>query len=188
MLTSTYEPPDLEVQLTLALGLTVLSPYYRSFARGLNLRGDERALDFGAGSGICSRHIAACLQRGGHLDCVDVSRRWQEVIRKTLRRYANVGYHLGHITTVDLPDAGFDGVVVHFVLHDIPAIERPTVVAALGRKLRPGGRLILREPQGEGLARDELEQLAITSGLRPAGFVAHKVFIGAVFDAVFTHP
>jgi ubiquinone/menaquinone biosynthesis C-methylase UbiE len=152
------------------------------------LHGDERVLDFGAGAGICSRHIAACLQRGGHLDCVDVSRRWQEVIRNTLRRYANVGYHLGHITTVDLPDAGFDVGVVHFVLHDIPATERPTVVASLARKLKPGGRLIVREPQGEGLARDELEQLASASGLRPAGLVARNVFIGAVFDAVFTHP
>ncbi len=187
-LTSTYEPPDLEVQLTLALGLTVLSPYYRSFARSLNLRGDERVLDFGAGAGICSRHIADRLQRGGHLDCVDVSRRWQEVIRNTLRRYVNVGYHLGHITTVDLPDAGFDVVIVHFVLHDIPATERSTVMASLARKLKPGGRLIVREPQGEGLGREELEQLAITSGLHPAGLVARNVFIGAVFDAVFIHP
>lgn len=73
-------------------------------------------------------------------------------------------------------------------LHDIPATERPTIVAALARKLKSGGRLIVREPQGERLARDELEQLAITSDLWSAGFIAHKVFIGAVFDAMFTHP
>jgi hypothetical protein len=58
---STYEPTPLEIKITLALGLTVLSPYYRGFARSLNLSGDEGILDFGSGSGVCSRHIAALL-------------------------------------------------------------------------------------------------------------------------------
>ncbi len=62
---STYEPQKLEIYLTLGLGITVLSPYYRGFARSLGLHGDERVLDFGSGSGICSRHIAARLRRGG---------------------------------------------------------------------------------------------------------------------------
>lgn len=47
-----YEPPPLEIGLTLALRLTVLSPDYRGFAGGLNLSGSERVLDFGSGSGI----------------------------------------------------------------------------------------------------------------------------------------
>lgn len=72
---STYEPPPLEIKITNTMGLSVLSPYYLSFVEGLNLRGDKRVLDFGSGSGVCSRHIAACLKHGsGHLDCVDVSR------------------------------------------------------------------------------------------------------------------
>ena len=65
MTTSFYEPPALEVGLTLGLGLTLLSPYYRRFARTLNLRGDERVMDFGSGSGICTRHIAAVYKRAG---------------------------------------------------------------------------------------------------------------------------
>ena len=131
MTTSFYEPPALEVGLTLGLGLTLLSPYYRRFARTLNLRGDERVMDFGSGSGICTRHIAARLQKGGHLDCVDISHDWMRVIRKTLRRYDNVSYHLGHITQVSLPDAAFDVIVMHFVLHDIPRGDRAPVMQAL---------------------------------------------------------
>lgn len=186
MTTSTYEPPPLEIRLTLALGLTILSPYYRAFAHSLNLCGDERVLDFGSGSGICSRHIAARLQNGGRLDCVDISRGWMEVIRKTLRRHDNVGYHLGHITELGLPDSTFDVVVIHFVLHDIPADERPGVVNALGRRLKPTGRLIVREPQGDGLAPGELNQLTAAAGLHPSTFKAHKIAIGAVNDACFT--
>jgi hypothetical protein len=39
-----------------------LSPYYCSFARSLSLHGNEQVLDFGSGSCICPRHIAARLQ------------------------------------------------------------------------------------------------------------------------------
>lgn len=184
---TTYEPPPLEVGLTLALGLTVLSPYYRSFARGLNLSGDERVLDFGSGSGICSRHIAAVLQRGeGRLDCVDISQGWMKVIRRTLRRYDKVRYHLGQIAEVNLPDGAFDVVVVHFVLHDIPAPDRSGVVASLARKLKPDGRLLLREPQGHGLALADLDALAAAAGLHVAALETRNVFIGHVLDGCFT--
>ncbi len=186
MQTSTYEPPPLEVKLTLALGLTVLSPYYRSFANSLHLDDDERVLDFGSGSGMCSRHTAARLQRGGRLDCVDISSAWQVVIRRTLRRYANVDYYLGRITELGLPDAGYDLIVIHFVLHDIPAHERPAIIQVLGRKLKPGGRLVLREPQGEGLTPQELDQIAAAAGLLQTAFTAHKTAIGAVYDICYT--
>jgi ubiquinone/menaquinone biosynthesis C-methylase UbiE len=185
MALSSYEPPVLEVRLTLALGLTVLSPYYRGFVKSLNLRGDERVLDFGSGSGICSRHTAAHLRHGGHLACVDVSRGWMDVIRRILRRYDNVSYHPGRITQLDLPESTFDLVVIHFVLHDIPAAERPAVTIALARKLKPGGRLVLREPQGEGLTPEEINQLMGSAGLHPSSTAAHKIAIGAVYDACF---
>ena len=185
MTSTVYEPSRAEIGLTLALGLTVLSPYYRRFAAGLNLAGDERVLDFGSGSGICSRHIADRLQRGGQLDCVDVSSGWMEVIRRTLRRYPNVRYHLGRIAELDLPDATFDAAVIHFVLHDIPASERPEIVNALARKLKPGGRLLLREPQGEGLAAEDVQQLTAAAGLMTANITARRIAIGAVYDGCF---
>jgi len=185
MTLSIYEPPPLEIKITLGLGLTILSPYYHSFAQSLNLHGDERVLDFGSGSGVCSRHIAACIQRGGHLDCADISHGWMNIARKTLRRYKNVSYHLGHIAQLDLPDSTFDVIVVHFVLHDIPEGERPGVVKALGRRLKPGGRLIAREPQGRGLTLEELNQLTAAAGLHPINIRPNKVWIGNVYDGAF---
>jgi SAM-dependent methyltransferase len=183
---STYEPPVLEIRITLALGMTLLSPYYHRFARDLNLRGDERVLDFGSGSGICSRHIAARLKHGGQLACVDISQGWMKVIRKTLRRYNNVSFHLGHITEVDLPDSAFDRIVIHFVLHDIPATERLGVMYSLARRLKPQGRLIVREPQGHGFTLEELNQLTVAAGLDPLKSTLRKLVIGPVYDASFT--
>jgi ubiquinone/menaquinone biosynthesis C-methylase UbiE len=186
MTLSTYEPPVLEIWLTCTLGSTILRPYYQGFVRGLNLHGDERVLDYGAGSGVLSRHIAARLQKSdGYLECVDVSHSWMTVIRKTLRRYTNVGYHLGHITRLDLPDDAYDVVVIHFVLHEVPALERPAIVGALARKLKAGGRLVLREPQDEGLTPKELRSLADAAGLEIRTLEARKLAFGAVYDASF---
>lgn len=183
---STYEPAPLEIKLTRALGLTLLSPYYRRFAQTLNLRGDERVLDFGSGSGICSRHIAAWLKHGGHLDCIDISRGWQTVIRKTLRRYDNVEFYLGRIMEIDLPQPSYDVIVIHFVLHDIPATERPQVMKSLARLLKPCGRLVVREPQGHDLSQGTLQQLIESAGLKTVSLQPQKVFIGKVFDGCFT--
>ncbi len=185
-LTSTYEPPSLEIRLTLALGMSVLSPYYRSFVRDLGLRGDEQVLDFGSGSGICSRHLAARLQRGaGRLACVDVSYGWMKVVRRTLRRYNNVSYHCGQINEISLPVNAFDAVVMHFVLHEIPAAERPLVMKTLAQKLKMGGRLLLREPQNEGLEIDELNNLAALAGLQPISVIEKKVAMMQVIDGCF---
>jgi ubiquinone/menaquinone biosynthesis C-methylase UbiE len=187
MTLATYEPPALEVGLTLSLGLTLFSPYYRRFARELGLHGDERVLDYGAGSGILSRHIAAQLRRrGGRLDCVDISHGWMRVIRKTLWRYDNVSYYLGHISRLDLPDAAYDAAISHFCLHEVSAAERPAVVAALSRKLKPGGRLILREPPEQGMTLGALRQLADHAGLQVTALNKHKIAIGEVYDARLT--
>jgi 2-polyprenyl-3-methyl-5-hydroxy-6-metoxy-1,4-benzoquinol methylase len=183
---STYEPSDTEIRLTLALGLTILSPYYYHFVRGLKLIGNERVLDFGSGSGVCSRHIAACLLKaGGSLDCVDVSHRWIRVARKTLTRYSNTNFHLGHIAEVPVPDGAFDMVVVHFVLHDIPAIQRASVVRALARKLKPEGWLVLREPVAEGFCPDELRQLALNAGLVPHASGTRRILVWQLQDGWF---
>ena len=161
------EPTQIEVQLTLALGLTLLSPYYRSFANSLDLNGNESVMDFGSGSGVCSRHIAARLQKSnGKLTCVDISAVWQRVIQKTLRRFKNVCYQQGKIYEFDMQDGGYDVIVIHFVLHDIPAGERALVMQALARTLKPGGRLVIREPLGEGITQEKLLQLALSSGLQ----------------------
>lgn len=181
-----YDPTRLEIGLTLGMGLTVLSPYYRAFVDSLNLYGHERVIDFGSGSGVCARHIAARLNKGeGQLDCVDISPGWMRVIRRTLWQHRNVDFHLGDIEDLDLPEDAYDAVVIHFVLHDVPKPERHRIIAALVDKLKPSGRLLLREPVGHGLESDELLKIAEASSLHTASLVEHDVFVGRVIDGNF---
>jgi ubiquinone/menaquinone biosynthesis C-methylase UbiE len=179
---SVDEPLQLEINITLGLGLTILSPYYRNFAEGLGLKGDETVMDFGSGSGVCSRHIAARLQKGGHLDCVDISKRWNSVIQKTLKQYNNVSTFLGYINNLDIKKSTYDLIVIHFVLHEIPRIERSSLINNLANILKPEGSLIIREPQDHCLSTNEIKQLAADAQLDPKFIKAHRIAFMSIFD------
>jgi len=140
----------------------------RSFVSGLGLTGDEKALDFGCGTGTTSEHLASVLaQGGGHLTCVDISRRRVRIARKRLRHYANVGVHLGHLPTLPIPDGQFDFVLVAAVLHEVKKAIREEIAASLAAKLKPGGRLVIVEPTGKrhGIPAQEIRALLQNAGL-----------------------
>lgn len=163
-----HEPNSLEVLVTRAAGALVHS-VYEDYVNSLELRGDERVLDFGSGAGAPARYLAdRLLPGGGQLTCLDISHVWLDVCRQHLHDTPNVTFVLGDITTLDLPPASFDAVFIHFVLHDIPAGERLPIVAALARVLTPDGRVFIREPKrfiapGEVKALWEAEGLTETS-------------------------
>jgi ubiquinone/menaquinone biosynthesis C-methylase UbiE len=184
---SVPEPSDLEIRITVLAG-ALAAPIYRAYVERLGLRGDERVLDFGTGSGNPARYLARILQRGGgQLTCVDVSERWMAVARRRLRNFANIDFKLGEIASLGLPDAGYDVVFIHFVLHDIPAGERPAIAAALARTLRPGGRLFVREPL-RFIAQEELAGLMRGAGLAQVSAASANVFTqGLVYEGIFRH-
>jgi ubiquinone/menaquinone biosynthesis C-methylase UbiE len=183
---SIYEPPQLEINITLALGLTILSPYYHQFARELGLKGHETVMDFGSGSGVCSRHIAARLQKGGHLVCVDISKGWNSVIKKTLKLYNNVDFFLGSITGFDRQESSFDLIVIHFVLHDLPRSDRAGLLTNLARFLKPDGSIMIREPEEHGLTIDEMELMATNAQLNPISIKVHRIAFLPVLDFHYT--
>ena len=146
----------------------VLGPLYSRYVEEMGLRGDERVLDYGSGSGAAARHLAKRLEAGGgRLTCMDVSARWQAAIRKVLRGYSNVEYRCGDVREMGLPEASFDVVLVHWMLHDVPPQDRPSIVAELARLLRPGGRLFSREPTGarHGMPAAQARELFAAAGL-----------------------
>jgi len=138
------EPSSLKV-FTTVLGGYVNSGSYKRYVEGFGLTGNEWVLDYGSGSGRITRHIAGRLALGGgHLTCVDISTVWMDVVKKRLKRYANVDFKLGDIASLDIPDDAYDVVVVHFVLHHVDA--RQEYVNILSRKLKKSGRLFIRDP------------------------------------------
>jgi ubiquinone/menaquinone biosynthesis C-methylase UbiE len=101
------------------------SSVYSRYIRTLGLTGTERVLDFGSGSGIGARHLAALLKRGGHLTCVDTSRSLTAKARRRLRRYPNVDFRVGELPALALPGGSYQVVFIHYVLHELPRRPGP---------------------------------------------------------------
>ena len=186
------EPGRVEVLLQCALNNHVLSPLYRRYVDQMHLRGDERVLDYGSGGGAAARHLARRLVAGGgHLTCMDVSERWQAALRRVLRSWPDVSYRLGDVRRMALPDGSFDVVLVHWMLHDVPPSDRPSVVAELARLLRPGGRLFSREPTSarHGLPAAQVRELFSAAGLTESLATEGKAAVlGEYYRAVWVKP
>jgi ubiquinone/menaquinone biosynthesis C-methylase UbiE len=183
------EPGRLEVLGQRFLANPLLRPLYRRYVDQMGLRGDERVLDYGSGSGAAARHLAKRLEAGGgRLTCMDVSARWQEAIRKDLREHSNVEYRCGDVRTMGLPEGSFDVVLVHWMLHDVPPWDRPSILAELARLLRPGGRLFTREPTSakHGMPAAEVRKLLAAAGLvETLGTEGKMRLIGAYYRGVW---
>jgi ubiquinone/menaquinone biosynthesis C-methylase UbiE len=110
-------------------------------------------------------------------------------IRSSLSDVSNVSFHLGWINDLPLPDGVYDAVVVHYVFHEIPEVDLPEVLQHLAHKLKPGGRLLVREPEGQNLSIGKLTKLARRAGLslQYAG-ASDRALLGEYFDAHFQKP
>jgi ubiquinone/menaquinone biosynthesis C-methylase UbiE len=185
------EPGRAEAQAARLFTNLLLSPAYRRFVDQMGLRGDERVLDYGSGSGAAARHLAKRLRAGGQLTCVDVSTRWQAVIRKVLRAYPDVEFRLGDVRTMALPGESYDVVLVHWMLHDVAPIDQPSIVGELARLLRPGGRLFSREPTSKkhGMPAARARSLYAGAGLTETLATEGKaLLLGEYYRAVWTKP
>jgi ubiquinone/menaquinone biosynthesis C-methylase UbiE len=110
-----------------------------------DLRGDERLLDAGCGTGLTALRIAAqypgCAVYG-----IDLSSKMIEFARKDARkRGLAVDFRVGSITDLPYPDAFFDVVTTNIMYHHLDLAEKRQAVAEVARVLKPGGRYVSAE-------------------------------------------
>lgn len=178
------EPGKFEVIMTRFATATFARGYYRQLVREIGLTGDEIVMDFGSGSGMTSRYIAEGLSKGdGHLTCVDISRIWIEVAKKRTKSFSNVDYRVGEISSLDIDDKSYDMVVVSFVLHDVEEQKRSVIVNELVRRLKPGGRIVIKEPtkRDHGMEPSDIRMLMSGAGLKEEESKSLK----SRFDAIY---
>lgn len=180
-----HEPGIIEIFLTVVSG-TLFGGTYKEYVYRLDLKGSECVLDFGSGSGNPARFIAPRLaQSGGRLTCVDISKKWMDVAQRRLGKYPNVEFKLGDIAILDIPNAFYDVVLIHFVLHDIDAAERPSIAGNLVPKLKHTGKVFIREPM-RFISCEEIRKLMRQNGLEEVESQVTEIKTqGNVYEGVF---
>ncbi|NLN65088.1 MAG: class I SAM-dependent methyltransferase [Clostridiaceae bacterium] len=162
-----HEPPTLEVCINRVAVKTFARRYYKDLVNAVNLKGNERVLDFGSGAGGPAVFIAKQLEKaGGWLTCVDVSHKWIRCAKRNLQAYRNVDFKLGYIGDVDIQENSYDMINIHFVMHEIPVESRSETAAVLYKKLKKGGLVFMREPVYDDNAIKELVALFEKQGMK----------------------
>lgn len=99
----------------------------------------EAVLDIGCGLANDAARFAA---GGAHVTGVDIAPNAVDLSRRNFAQRDLEGrFHVADGEALDLPDASFDFVYCHTVLHFTPSPER--MAAEIHRVLRPGGRALL---------------------------------------------
>lgn len=157
-----HEPAYLEIFLTRLVFFLYGKLVYKAFADSLPLRGREQVLDFGCGMGTVAYYVSKKLPHG-QLTCLDISERWLNICRKTLRSFKNVTFKQAEYPK--FANESFDLVYCHFVLHDIPESELKIIIQALAESLKSGGVFVFREPLKEMYKISVIKNLIVQNGL-----------------------
>jgi SAM-dependent methyltransferase len=128
----------------------------RAFAL-LGVRAGDRILDVGCGVGNDARALARLVGPTGRVLGVDNSTTMvTEATRRSEGLDLPVEYRLGDVHRLALADGAFDGCRADRVLQHLADPER--ALAEIIRVVRPGGRVVVSEPDWETLLVDAPDQ------------------------------
>lgn len=180
-----YEPSTREVVAYKIFGNTLLIPYNRSFLKSLELKGNERILEYGSGPGFISKLISRKL-KSGKLTCYDISKVWITIAQDKLSPLSNVEFNFNDLS--NLKSNSYDKIIIHYVFHDVPANERKSQAEKLYDLLKKDGELIIREPIAfyHGVSVEEIKAIMKMVGLKEikTGFLK-ALLMGKMFSGVY---
>ncbi|MBS3778051.1 MAG: class I SAM-dependent methyltransferase [Candidatus Thermoplasmatota archaeon] len=112
----------------------------------MRYNGDETILDFGCGGGASSKPILNKMSNKGTLICLDTSKEWINKAKKRFGLRENVVFINKDIVDAKIANESIDLISMTYVLHDIFKKRQSEIIHLLSKKLKPNGRLAIREP------------------------------------------
>jgi tRNA A58 N-methylase Trm61 len=183
-----YDPSRIEIAIARIINF-MLRKRYRKFADALDLKENDKVIDFGSGTGFLAKQMTSKLTGAeSWISCVEISEKWNKIARKNLREFKKADFYTGWITDLDMKEDYYDKIIIHVVLHDIAKEKREAVVIALAKKLKKKGQIIIREPMGtsHGMPLEEIKDyMKKAKMVEVSGEVIERKFRGSTFQGVF---
>lgn len=140
---------------------------WRRLLDGLRLKGTERVLEVGPGTGPVLVEVARRVPMGRVVGA-DIWRAKDQAGNSRAALRANLAaagveervevVH-GDVRNLPFPDGEFDVVLTSLVVHNLPAGERKGAIGELHRVLAPGGRLVILDFQGTEAYAEALREV-----------------------------
>jgi SAM-dependent methyltransferase len=118
----------------------ILDPWTRGYLADLGVAPGWRCLELGGGNGSITEWLAQAVGLSGSVVAADINASLLELIPAP-----NVTVQQMDVRAGELPGSGYDLVTCRALLHQI-ADDAPAVLAKMAAALKPGGWLLVQEP------------------------------------------
>lgn len=147
---------------------------YRPILDFIEIKGDEKILDFGCGGGFLTKRLYGELDEKGRIIGLDSSNYYIDKAKNRSEGYSNIEFVSGKIE--DLEDGYFDIIIINFVIHDIRPSRREEVFSGLSGKIGLGKKLYINEPTkpNHGIGVKQLRRYLGSSGFKEERFILNK--------------
>jgi precorrin-6B methylase 2/mono/diheme cytochrome c family protein len=164
-----------------------------ALVKALEIPEGARVADIGAGTGYFTWRLAQHAGSKGRIIAVDIQQTMLDRAAETVKQHGlvNVDYVLGKERDPRLPQVSLDMVFIAYSYHEFS--EPETIMEAVRRSLKPGGRLVIVEYAKESklAPASSLHKMSfaeIRSEIEPMGFELERIldFLPMQHGLIFT--
>ncbi len=138
----------------------------RAFLQMLRLVAGERVADIGSGPGFLAAEMAAIVGPSGRVAGVDRSESMIAIARTRCAAHPHAEFRLGDATQLPLPDGAFDAAVSTQVFEYLDDRGLTRALAEVFRILRPGGRALILDTDGDSIVWHSTDRARMARILR----------------------